>query len=119
MAFLFDQKRVFHNLTQWNTLVEELAKTEPPGYFCNKNVYRQFSSSQDIAHVPVFWATSINKECSSWLTSATPIKFQDLYDLFLKGTVDGKKVFPGFGKLKAFLLAADYAIAGKATTPSP
>jgi hypothetical protein len=117
--FLIDQERVFHDLSQWNTLVEELAKTKPLGYFCDKNAYGQFSSSQDIANVPAFWAASTNKECSSWLTSTTPINFQDLYNLFLTATIDGKKAFPGFGKLKAFLLAADYAIAGKATTPSP
>ncbi|KAF8218930.1 hypothetical protein L208DRAFT_1345495 [Tricholoma matsutake] len=42
-----------------------------------------------------------------------------LYNTFLKGGLRKRKVFPGFGTLKSFLLASDNAIAGKATMPSP
>ena len=34
-------------------------------------------------------------------------------------TLRKRKAFPGFGTLKSFLLASDYAISGKATTPLP
>ncbi|KAF8220916.1 hypothetical protein L208DRAFT_1331134, partial [Tricholoma matsutake] len=83
------------------------------------NVYGQCMEAQDIRHIPAFWEASGDLELSGWIKNARPIKFETLYNTFLKGTLGKRKVFLEFGTLKSFLLASDYAIAGKTTMPSP
>jgi hypothetical protein len=118
--FLFEQQRVFDGLTEWAKLYDRLSKTKPPTYFCNKNAYGgQYTASQDVRYIPAFWTAAQDTSSSEWLTADEPIQFENLYQIFLSATISGNKAFPGFGRLKAFLLASDYAIAGLATTPSP
>jgi hypothetical protein len=74
--------------------------------------------AQNISHISALWEASRDSELGGWVTDTRPIEFDILYDVFLKGTLNKRKAFPGFGSLKSFLLATDYAVAGKATTPT-
>jgi hypothetical protein len=92
--------------------------THPPIYFCNQTAYGQYTESQTISNVPAFWTASGDLALAQWMAGTNPIKFEVLYERFCKGTIGNQKLFPGFGPLKSFLLAANYAITNKATTPS-
>jgi hypothetical protein len=106
-------------LADWQELYKKLSSVHPPIYFCDKNAYGQHMDTQDIHHIPAFWEASGDLELAGWVKDARPIKFEMLYNTFLKGTLGKRKAFPGFGTLKSFLLLSDYAIAGKTTMPSP
>ncbi|KAF8223959.1 hypothetical protein L208DRAFT_1314163 [Tricholoma matsutake] len=108
---------MFQHLSDWQELYKKLSLVHPPIYFCDKNAYGQYMDVQDIRHIPAFWKASGNLELGKWVKDTTPIKFEMLYNTFLKGTLGKQKVFLGFGTLKSFLLASDYAIAGKAMMP--
>ncbi|KAF8224070.1 hypothetical protein L208DRAFT_1313566 [Tricholoma matsutake] len=118
-VFLLQQEQIFCHPSDWQALFKKLSSVHPPSYFCHKNAYRQRMDAQDIRHIPAFWEASGDLELAGWVKDTRPIEFETLYNTFLKGTLGKRKVFPGFGTLKSFLLASDYAIAGKATTPSP
>jgi hypothetical protein len=117
--FLHQQKRIFRHPSDWQELYKKLSSVHPPIYFCDKNAYGQRMDAQDIRHIPAFWEASGDLELAGWVKDARPIKFETLYNTFLKGTLGKRKAFPGFGTLKLFLLASDYAIARKTTMPSP
>ncbi|KAF8234709.1 hypothetical protein L208DRAFT_1075067, partial [Tricholoma matsutake] len=117
--FLHQQKQIFQHLSDWQELYKKLSSVHPPIYFCDKNTYRQCMDAQDICHIPAFWEASGDLELAGWVKDVRPIKFETLYNTFLKGTLGKRKAFLGFGALKLFLLVSDYAIAGKTTMPSP
>jgi hypothetical protein len=116
--FLLEQERVFRNPTHWQALYDKLSPVHPAVYFCDKNAYGQYMDAQNISHISALWEASGDSELGGWVTDTRPIEFDILYDVFLKGTLNKRKAFPGFGSLKSFLLATDYAVAGKATTPT-
>ncbi|KAF8223294.1 hypothetical protein L208DRAFT_1317448 [Tricholoma matsutake] len=115
--FLFDQECIFQHLSDWQVLHKELSKMHSPEYFCDRSAYGQRSIAQDVSHVSAYWEAAQDFKLGGWVMDTRPIEFEVLYNNFYKGRLCSRKAFPGFGPLKSFLLAANYAITNKATTP--
>lgn len=113
--FLNQQRTLFTDFNDYDTL--RLSLDQSKEYFCNKTAYGS-ATGRTVENAKIYWDAVQRTEFTSWLIDTEPIQFIDLFHLFATSKLKGNKAFPGFGSLTAYLLASDYAIAGKATVPT-
>ncbi|KDR79831.1 hypothetical protein GALMADRAFT_136421 [Galerina marginata CBS 339.88] len=106
--FLQEQKTVFHDLDDWFALCDSLEDRNEE-YFCNKSAYGR-GRWRSVTNAAEYWNATETPEFVKFIENEEPTDFYHLFKLFL--------TLPAFGKLTAYLLAVDYAIAGKATIPT-
>ncbi|KAH6894930.1 hypothetical protein BKA70DRAFT_1439101 [Coprinopsis sp. MPI-PUGE-AT-0042] len=82
-------------------------------HICNVSAYGSASRARKPANARSYWEWATQSENNNWLLGGATqtLKFTDAYNKFLK--------LPAFGTLTAYLLAADYALAGVVEFPSP
>lgn len=113
-AFLLEHQTLFHDLEAWTTTYNNLKNTQSPDYFCNKSAYGQ-ATDRSVNYASYYWRASGSSNLTKWLYSDELINFVDLFNLIRNA---GSSLLPSFGLLTSYLLAVDYASAGKATLPT-
>ncbi|KDR76755.1 hypothetical protein GALMADRAFT_210635 [Galerina marginata CBS 339.88] len=106
--FLQEQQTVFQDLDEWNALCDSLGDRSEE-YFCNKSAYGR-GRWRTVGNALAYWEATASPAFVDFIESQEPTDFCRLFKLF--------QTLPAFGKLTAYLLAVDYAIAGKATIPT-
>jgi hypothetical protein len=115
--FLQEQTTMFQSLEEYRQLCAQL-KDSGDSYFEDCNAYGAWTQPCR-PFAEEYWKAARDPKFNYWLTAPELIPFTDLYKLFDKSKYAQKtKVFPGLGPLKSYLLAADYALAGKAQLPT-
>jgi hypothetical protein len=114
--FLLEHPSVlFKNLDGWNAVYSTLKKKGyPDNYLCNVAAMG-VPTNRSPTFAEFYWKATGNSKFTDWLLGDpdSPINIIELFDL-----LRSENTFPGFGALTAYLLAADYAIAGAATMPT-
>lgn len=116
-AFLQEQKTMFTSFEDFDSLYRSLVSTHPKTYFCNQSAYGSWTN-RSVDYVKQYWNATGRNELTYWLNSTTKASFTAVYKIFLDGKIDGDSAFPAVGPLVAYLLTADYALAGKIHLPS-
>ncbi|KAF9038822.1 hypothetical protein BDZ89DRAFT_1129577 [Hymenopellis radicata] len=135
-SFLHAERKIFfRDWDDWNSIYSAAkARKNPDGlmsendvdkYFADGCAYGTWTRRRPVSAVD-YWRAVQHPELTDWLLKRQKPAFSWLYQLFKEGLVmiagtrrsETKKAFPGLGALQAYVLAADYAIAGAAEFPT-
>lgn len=104
---------MFNDIAEFHAILQSYAAeiALDPIFACDPTAYGARTKLSP-EHATTYWKSSGNPSYNWWIESEEPIEFLDLHALF------DSQDFPNIGGLIGFLIAADYAIAGLATTPN-